>query len=168
MAERPPVLLSVRDLKKYYQAGGFFGRSAPPVRAVDGVSFNVNRAETLALVGESGCGKSSVGRTILRLQEPTSGQASFEGVEIFSLDRAALRHLAERMLPGYDPISLDRVVRRVATDSAGLPLFAVELLRAVRVVADGEAHPLEGPVPARLGGAPCRAGAAGPAGGATS
>ena len=52
------------------------------------------------------------------------------------LDRAALRHLAERMLPGYDPISLDRVVRRVATDSAGLPLFAVELLRAVALGLD--------------------------------
>jgi DNA-binding SARP family transcriptional activator len=57
-------------------------------------------------------------------------------VELRRLDRAALRHLAERMLPGYDPISLDRVVRRVATDSAGLPLFAVELLRAVALGLD--------------------------------
>ena len=97
MAERRPALLSVRDLKKYYQAGGFFGHSAPPVRAVDGVSFEVGRAETLALVGESGCGKSSVGRTILRLQEPTSGQAVFDGVDVFSLDRAALRSLRRRM-----------------------------------------------------------------------
>jgi oligopeptide/dipeptide ABC transporter ATP-binding protein len=97
VADQPPALLSVRDLKKYYQAGGFFGRSAPPVRAVDGVSFEVGRAETLALVGESGCGKSSVGRTILRLQEPTSGQAIFDGAEVFSLDRAALRSLRRRM-----------------------------------------------------------------------
>jgi DNA-binding SARP family transcriptional activator len=57
-------------------------------------------------------------------------------VALRRLDRAALRHLAERMLPGYDPISLDRVVRRVATDSAGLPLFAVELLRAVALGLD--------------------------------
>ena len=57
-------------------------------------------------------------------------------VSVRRLDRAALRHLAERMLPGYDPISLDRVVRRVATDSAGLPLFAVELLRAVALGLD--------------------------------
>jgi oligopeptide/dipeptide ABC transporter ATP-binding protein len=90
-------LLSVRDLVKHYHSAGLFGRSAPPVRAVDGVSFDVAPGETLALVGESGCGKSSVGRTILRLQEPTSGQAFFEGVDLFTLDRGALRGLRRRM-----------------------------------------------------------------------
>jgi oligopeptide/dipeptide ABC transporter ATP-binding protein len=90
-------LLSVRDLVKHYKTTGLFGRSTPPVRAVDGVSFEVARGETLALVGESGCGKSSVGRTILRLQEPTAGQALYEGVDIFSLDRNALRQLRRRM-----------------------------------------------------------------------
>jgi len=90
-------LLSVRDLVKYYTAGGLFGRATPPVRAVDGVSFDVGRGETLALVGESGCGKSSVGRTILRLQEPTSGEALYEDVDVFSLDRTALRQLRRRM-----------------------------------------------------------------------
>jgi oligopeptide/dipeptide ABC transporter ATP-binding protein len=84
-------LLSVRNLVKHYHSGGLFGRAAPPVRAVDGVSFEVARGETLALVGESGCGKSSVGRTILRLQEPTSGEALYDGVDIFSLDRKTLR-----------------------------------------------------------------------------
>jgi len=93
----PNTLITVRDLKKYYNAGGLFGRSAPPVRAVDGVSFDVGQGETLALVGESGCGKSSVGRTILRLQEPTSGTALFDGVDIFSLDRSELRALRRRM-----------------------------------------------------------------------
>src|SRR5918999_2127338 len=90
-------LLAVQNLVKHYHAGGLFGRAAPPVRAVDGVSFEVAQGETLALVGESGCGKSSVGRTILRLQEPTGGTARFEGVDIFSLDRAALRVLRRRM-----------------------------------------------------------------------
>ena len=90
-------LLSVRDLVKYYHSTGLFGRAAPPVRAVDGVSFDVAPGETLALVGESGCGKSSVGRTILRLQDPTSGKALFEGVDVFSLDRPTLRGLRRRM-----------------------------------------------------------------------
>jgi oligopeptide/dipeptide ABC transporter ATP-binding protein len=91
------ALLQVRDLVKYYQSGGLFARSAPPVRAVDGVSFEVAQGETLALVGESGCGKSSVGRTILRLQEPTRGKAIFDGVDIFALERDELRRLRRRM-----------------------------------------------------------------------
>jgi oligopeptide/dipeptide ABC transporter ATP-binding protein len=91
------TLLSVRDLVKYYESGGMFGRAAPPVRAVDGVSFDVAKGETLALVGESGCGKSSVGRTILRLHEPTRGQAFYDGVDIFSLDRKAMRELRRHM-----------------------------------------------------------------------
>ncbi len=91
------TLLQVRDLVKHYQSGGLFRPSGPPVRAVDGVSFDLAPAETLALVGESGCGKSSVGRTILRLQEPTSGSAVFDGAELFALDRSALRRTRRRM-----------------------------------------------------------------------
>ncbi len=90
-------LLEVRDLVKHYHAGGLLRRSSPPVRAVEGVSFELGKAETLGLVGESGCGKSSVGRTILRLQEPTAGSATFEGVDVFSLDRRTLRQLRRRM-----------------------------------------------------------------------
>jgi oligopeptide/dipeptide ABC transporter ATP-binding protein len=97
MTQSDGPLLAVRNLVKHYTAGGLFARGAPPVRAVDGVSFEVGRAETLALVGESGCGKSSVGRTILRLQEPTGGEARFEGVDVFGLDRTALRRLRRRM-----------------------------------------------------------------------
>jgi oligopeptide/dipeptide ABC transporter ATP-binding protein len=93
-AEAP--LLQVRDLVKHYAAGGLFAKGAP-VRAVEQVSFDVHPGETLALVGESGCGKSSVGRTILRLQEPTSGRATFDGTDVFALDRKALRLLRRRM-----------------------------------------------------------------------
>jgi oligopeptide/dipeptide ABC transporter ATP-binding protein len=90
-------LLQVRNLVKHYTSGGFFRAAAAPVRAVDGVSFEVGRGETLALVGESGCGKSSVGRTILRLQEPTAGTAHFDGADVFALDRRELRRLRRRM-----------------------------------------------------------------------
>jgi oligopeptide/dipeptide ABC transporter ATP-binding protein len=91
------TLLQVRELVKHYEARGVFRAAAPPVRAVQGVSFDIAPGETLALVGESGCGKSSVGRTILRLQEPTSGSALFEGVDVFTLDRIALRKMRRRM-----------------------------------------------------------------------
>jgi oligopeptide/dipeptide ABC transporter ATP-binding protein len=90
-------LLQVRDLVKHYHARGLFRADAHPVRAVEGVSFDVEKGETLALVGESGCGKSSVGRTILRLQEPTAGTAVFEGSDLFALDRLALRRMRRRM-----------------------------------------------------------------------
>ena len=91
------TLLQVRDLVKHYHAGGLFRAPAPPVRAVQGVSFDIGPGETLALVGESGCGKSSVGRTVLRLQEPTAGSATFEGIDLFALDRVALRKMRRRM-----------------------------------------------------------------------
>ena len=90
-------LLVVRDLVKHYTSEGLFAARTPPVRAVDGVSFEVGRGETLALVGESGCGKSSVGRTIIRLQEPTSGDAVFDGQPVFQLGKEPLRALRRRM-----------------------------------------------------------------------
>jgi ABC-type glutathione transport system ATPase component len=90
-------LLQVQDLVKYYASSGLFRGGDPPVRAVDGVSFEVMRGETLALVGESGCGKSSVGRTVIRLQEPTSGRVVFEDNDVFALDRKSLRRLRRRM-----------------------------------------------------------------------
>ena len=90
-------LLEVRNLVKHYGARAMLGRSAPPVRAVDGVSFTLGRGETLGLVGESGCGKTTVGRTIIRLQEPTSGQALLDGVDIFTLGPDALRAFRRRV-----------------------------------------------------------------------
>ncbi|HSB54794.1 MAG TPA: oligopeptide/dipeptide ABC transporter ATP-binding protein, partial [Gemmatimonadales bacterium] len=89
-------LLTVENLVKHYATTGLFGRGKA-VRAVDGVSFEIERGETLALVGESGSGKTTVGRTILRLTEATAGKVTFEGQDVFGLDRLALRGLRRRM-----------------------------------------------------------------------
>jgi ABC-type polar amino acid transport system ATPase subunit len=87
------ILVEVRGLTKYFaQRGGLFGlRAQPAVRAVDGVSLTVKRQETLGVVGESGCGKTTLGRCILRLIEPTGGEVLFEGVNILTLGPTEMR-----------------------------------------------------------------------------
>jgi oligopeptide/dipeptide ABC transporter ATP-binding protein len=91
-------VLEVRDLVKHYSVGGsFFGRGRKRLRAVDGVSFSIGHGETLGLVGESGCGKSTVGTAVLRLVEPTSGHVSLEGEEITGIGSAALLDRRKRM-----------------------------------------------------------------------
>jgi len=91
-------LVEVRDLCKYFPVRrGLFARVTQWVKAVDGVSFEIGRGETLGLVGESGCGKTTVGRTLLRLQPATSGSVRFEGTEILDLPRSSLRELRPRM-----------------------------------------------------------------------
>ena len=100
-------LLSVRGLTKHFDvSGSMFARDRAIVRAVDGASFDIAPGETLGLVGESGCGKSTAGRTILRLEEPTSGEILFEGRDIMKLDRHELRALRRRMqIVFQDPYS---------------------------------------------------------------
>lgn len=100
-------LLSVRDLRKYYPIrGGLFGRSGNSVRAVDGVSFDIRRGETLGLVGESGCGKTTTGRMILRLVEPTSGSVHLDGTDLLALPPGDLRRMRRRMqIVFQDPYS---------------------------------------------------------------
>lgn len=85
-------LLEIRNLKKYYPVtGGFFKRTIGNVKAVDDVSFAIRKGETLGLVGESGCGKSTAGRTILRLMKPTGGEILFEGKDITRLSGSNLQ-----------------------------------------------------------------------------
>jgi oligopeptide/dipeptide ABC transporter ATP-binding protein len=96
MPEAP--LLEVIDISKHFPlGGGIFTRPKAWVRAVSGVSFAVRRGERFGLVGESGCGKTTVGRLILRLLEPTRGRIEFDGQDILALDRAALGRLRRRM-----------------------------------------------------------------------
>ena len=91
-------LLRVEDLSMHFPIyAGVLRRKVGVVRAVDGVSFSVRRGETLGLVGESGCGKSTTGRAILRLYEPTAGRVFFEGREIAHLKGEALRRMRPRM-----------------------------------------------------------------------
>jgi len=91
-------LLVVNRLKKYYPiTGGVFAKEIGAVKAVDDVSFHVKRGETLGLVGESGCGKSTTGRSILRLIEPTSGEVLFEGKDVARMKREEVREIRKDM-----------------------------------------------------------------------
>ena len=93
-----PPLLEVRDLVKHFHVGGgLFGGAPGIIRAVDGVSFALRRGETLGLVGESGCGKTTTGRCILQLERPTSGAVLFEGRDLTALSEAELRPVRRRI-----------------------------------------------------------------------
>jgi oligopeptide/dipeptide ABC transporter ATP-binding protein len=101
-SSKPPsngkILVQVQDLVKYFPVhGGLLQRVIATVQAVDRVSFYIHSGETLGLVGESGCGKTTVGRTMLRLLEPTAGKMYFEGVDIFSLRPRALKAMRRHM-----------------------------------------------------------------------
>ncbi|HMQ69242.1 MAG TPA: dipeptide ABC transporter ATP-binding protein [Ignavibacteria bacterium] len=91
-------LLEVKGLKKYFPIKtGLFSKTIGNVKAVDDVSFNIKKGETLGLVGESGCGKTTVGRTILRLIEPTAGDVLFEGKNIAKMDQKELKKYRKEM-----------------------------------------------------------------------
>lgn len=97
--EPAEALLRVEELHKHYPVRTFkmFGTEDSAIRAVNGVSFEIRSGETLGLVGESGCGKSTTGRTLLRLEEPTAGEVWFDGVELATLDNESMRMIRKRM-----------------------------------------------------------------------
>ncbi len=116
-------LLAVEDLKKHFPIHtGVFSRISGQVYAVDGVSFRIGRGETLGLVGESGCGKSTVGRTLLRLLEPTAGKIIVDGDDITRLDRAALLPYRRRMQMIYQDPYASLNPRMSAGEIVGEPL----------------------------------------------
>ncbi len=107
MSGTPETLLEVNDLKKHFAlGGGLFGRDKKVLKAVDGLSFTVARGETLSLVGESGCGKSTVAKALMRLYRPTAGQVVLGGTRIDEMSDGALRPLRRRIQMVFqDPFS---------------------------------------------------------------
>ncbi|MGH2392629.1 MAG: ATP-binding cassette domain-containing protein, partial [Candidatus Limnocylindria bacterium] len=92
------ALVVAENLKVHFPiTAGLFQRTVGAVRAVDDVTFEIRRGETLGLVGESGCGKSTTGRALIRLREATDGVVRFDGVDLFSLSREKLRKMRRRM-----------------------------------------------------------------------
>ena len=96
--DKQEYILEVKNLKKYFPIkAGMLGRVVGNVRAVDGVSFRIKRGTTMGLVGESGCGKTTIGKTILRLTDKSGGEVLFDGQEIFDLDKKSLRAMRPRI-----------------------------------------------------------------------
>jgi peptide/nickel transport system ATP-binding protein/oligopeptide transport system ATP-binding protein len=123
-APRAPHLLEVDHLKKYFRiGGGLLGGEAQYVQAVDDVSFHIKAGETLSLVGESGCGKSTIGRTLMKLIQPTSGAIRISGTDIVPLDRAQMQPYRRQMqIIFQDPFS-SLNPRMTAGDIVGEPLL---------------------------------------------
>lgn len=123
------MLLEVKNLVKYYKSGEGFLKKAELVRAVDDVTFSIKEGETLGLVGESGCGKSTCGKTLLRLMEPTAGECHFEGVNVFGLSRKHMNRMRQKMQIIYqDPFSsLDP--RMTIGDIIGEPLIVHDVMK---------------------------------------
>lgn len=101
------ALLEVKNLKKYFPVtGGFFRKTIGYVKAADNISFNIKEGETLGLVGESGCGKSTTGRAILRLHEPTSGKIFYNGKDVMNASKNEMKELRKEMqIVFQDPYS---------------------------------------------------------------
>ncbi|ELZ30548.1 peptide ABC transporter ATPase [Halosimplex carlsbadense 2-9-1] len=124
-------VLAVEDLEKHFGGGGWFG-GEPPVRAVDGVSFEIGRGETLGLIGESGSGKSTIAKTVIGIHEPTGGRIRFQGEDVTPQTRKQLRRLrSEVQMVFQDPTSCLNP-RRTIRKSLSVPLQAADVPKGQR------------------------------------
>jgi oligopeptide transport system ATP-binding protein len=128
MSNNNDVLLKVVDLKMHFPIyRGVFQRQVGAVHAVDGVSFDVKRGETLGLVGESGCGKSTTGRTILQLYKPTAGEVIFEGTDLVGLKREEMRWMRRQMQMIFQDPYASLNPRMTVSEIVGEPLSVHEV-----------------------------------------
>jgi oligopeptide/dipeptide ABC transporter ATP-binding protein len=134
MTMAPTVVLEVHDLKKHFPVRrGIFSRQVGTVYAVDGISFALNSGETLGLVGESGCGKSTAGKMILKLIEPTAGQIYLHGERIDGLNRAAMRRRRSHLQVVFQDPYASLNPRMRAKDIVAEPLRNFEPLAAAEI-----------------------------------
>ncbi|TSB44657.1 ABC transporter ATP-binding protein [Alkalicoccobacillus porphyridii] len=115
-------LLRVNELKQHFPIkGGMLGRTVNHVKAVDGVSFDIHEGETVSIVGESGCGKSTTGRAILRLDEPTSGEIEFQGQDLLSISKSDMRKMRKDLQiifqDPYASINPRQTVRQILNEA---------------------------------------------------
>jgi len=134
MSTNNDVLVSIDDLKMHFPIyKGVIRRQVGAVHAVDGVSFEIKRGETLGLVGESGCGKSTTGRTILQLYKPTSGSVHFEGVDLVNLKGEELRHMRRKMQMIFQDPYASLNPRMSVGDIVGEPLMVHNVATAKEI-----------------------------------
>jgi len=135
MSERKAnPLISIRDLKVHFPlaGGSLFSRSRGVVKAVDGVTLDIYPGETLGLVGESGCGKTTLGRAVLRLLEPTSGQILFRGQDLAGLSRTAMRERRRQLQIIFQDPYASLNPRMTVSQIIGEPLDTFKLARGRR------------------------------------